>query len=529
MKKALILFMIVSLLSSCGVQKQPAKEDTKQSTTIENKTTVQDVQTVDFDLGEKVYKNREGMIDMPYKLQGTLSFPKDKGNYPLVIILHGNHDNNDSKLRFDKGFKEVGEKIAEKGFVAAAFNYQPAYDWKYGDSDEKEKFFKMYPEFVRALDQMNQDGIYKTKNKLEEKSLVQKIDFNKRFILGHSRGGEIAYELASKEKEFLGVINYGMMDPVVKETDRDIPFLTITPQYDGDVKDNEGYVISRLIHALPNRKRPIYYLYGYGMNHNDINPSIGRNDAENFGEVKLIGKDGQQKFLSDTAVDFFKFTLGKRAGDSFYNSDSSVVNYKDQKVQSLIYEPERETLLLNADSKADFKTKQAKISPKIWSTDTKRHEYQGLNMPMSGEEDYKELKLLHLEYSNKGAEVSFRPSVNDLSVYRDLRMDLVMDSSDQRNIKGQAFQIILKDKDGKEQIIEVKDHPVLEYQIGQNEKTEVEGKDYYSYSVLTPVTMIRLPLSGIKNIDLKNIEEIKFFMNQRDGGSLEIERILLEK
>ncbi len=104
-KKAISILIILgaSLLTGCSnaINTTLQYENTIISENTENKY---DINTIDFNLGDKIYKSSSGK-EMPYKLRGTMSIPKQEGKFPVVFIVHGSHNNTEEDKRFDSGFK----------------------------------------------------------------------------------------------------------------------------------------------------------------------------------------------------------------------------------------------------------------------------------------------------------------------------------------------------------------------------------------------------------------------------------------
>lgn len=68
---------------------------------------------------------------MPYRLKGLIGVPDGSGPFPLVIIFHGSHSNDDESLRFGTGYDYLVEALAGQGIVTASLDISKAYIWKY--------------------------------------------------------------------------------------------------------------------------------------------------------------------------------------------------------------------------------------------------------------------------------------------------------------------------------------------------------------------------------------------------------------
>lgn len=75
----------------------------------------------EFDLGKKEYLSKAGKI-MPYNIRGIIGVPEGDGPFPLILITHGSHSNDDETKRFDTGFDYVVKDLAENGYIAVSMD-----------------------------------------------------------------------------------------------------------------------------------------------------------------------------------------------------------------------------------------------------------------------------------------------------------------------------------------------------------------------------------------------------------------------
>jgi predicted dienelactone hydrolase len=122
-----------------------------------------------------------------------IGLPKGKGPFPVILMSHDSHSNDDESKRFDSGFDYLVDALAAKGFIAISLDLSKPYIWKYGDNDDMEKSIHVaLDHFEQHLKAVNGEAIgYPV-------DLKQKIDLTKIGLLGYSRGGETILDIASE-------------------------------------------------------------------------------------------------------------------------------------------------------------------------------------------------------------------------------------------------------------------------------------------------------------------------------------------
>ena len=114
-------------------------------------------------------------------VQARVWYPDGAGPFPLVLVVHGNHNPEDYS---DPGYDYLGELLASRGFILASV-------------DEN---------FINGLQNEN-DGrawmllkhleVWKRWNDSSAGPMSHKVDMNNIAVMGHSRGGEAAGEAAA--------------------------------------------------------------------------------------------------------------------------------------------------------------------------------------------------------------------------------------------------------------------------------------------------------------------------------------------
>lgn len=152
-----------------------------------------EIEFSDFNVGSETYTSSSGRI-LPYDVSGFMAIPKGEGKFPLVLITHGSHENLDASKEFYTGFNYLVKSLAESGYIAISMDMRMAYIWKYGDNDDNEKTVAMSNKQIEKLKLANEGN-----NPGDTIDLTNKIDFDKLFLIGHSRGGESVFDVANDQ------------------------------------------------------------------------------------------------------------------------------------------------------------------------------------------------------------------------------------------------------------------------------------------------------------------------------------------
>jgi dienelactone hydrolase len=120
-----------------------------------------------------------GMDKLP--LNARVWYPDGTGPFPLVLIVHGNHQ---MEQWSDPGYEYLGKLLASRGFILASIdeNFLNG-TWSGGPSNEKAPRGWMLLEHLR---------LWRDWNGKAGNPFFGKVDLNNIALMGHSRGGEAA-------------------------------------------------------------------------------------------------------------------------------------------------------------------------------------------------------------------------------------------------------------------------------------------------------------------------------------------------
>src|ERR1019366_4143567 len=130
--------------------------------------------------GSGTDKNRAVYRDS-VSLNARVWYPDGPGPFPLVLIVHGNHD---MKKFSDPGYAYLGEHLASRGYILASVDENFLNGGLSGEND------------VRGWVLLQHLAAWKQWNADSGNPFHGKVDMDRLALIGHSRGGE-AVQLAA--------------------------------------------------------------------------------------------------------------------------------------------------------------------------------------------------------------------------------------------------------------------------------------------------------------------------------------------
>ncbi|MBJ6359963.1 alpha/beta hydrolase family protein [Paenibacillus sp. GCM10012307] len=234
-----------------------------------------------------------GFDETRLPVNGRVWMPEGEGPFPLVLIIHGNHNMEDFS---DDGYAYLGELLASRGFITVSIDENFAnYSAVSGiPSEDYALRAWMIIKHLKQLDEWSDDP---------EHRLYNTINFDEIGLIGHSRGGQAAvlaagfddfYEQASR-KEVLTGIQYPIktvvaIAPTDKKLENNFPelkninYFVIQGAYDSDVNTFDGDRQYDRVSFEPSEADQDFYmkasLYVEQANHGQFNTSWGKHDIK---------------------------------------------------------------------------------------------------------------------------------------------------------------------------------------------------------------------------------------------------------
>ena len=212
-------------------------------------------------------------------------YPEGNGPFPLVLVVHGNHDMKDFS---DPGYAWLGELLASRGFILASVDENFLNGAMRNENDARGWMLLRHLEVFRAL------------NDSAGKPLFGKVDMSRIALMGHSRGGEAVSiagafnrlthypDDATLEFDFgfdiKGLVAIAPVDGQYRPAEQptplqDISYLVIHGSHDGDVSSFSGLTqYNRLKFSKPGSQFKSA-IWMYRANHGQWN--TGWNNRDN--------------------------------------------------------------------------------------------------------------------------------------------------------------------------------------------------------------------------------------------------------
>jgi len=256
-------------------------------------------------------------------LNGRVWFPDGEGPFPLVLIVHGNHNMKDFS---DPGYEYLGKLLASRGFITVSVD-ENFLNQKFGGEND-----------ARAFVLLEHLKVWKEWNSTEGHPFVGKINMERIALVGHSRGGESVAHAAAFNK----LSYYPDNANVTLDYDFGIRSVIAIAPCDGQYKpaghptalDNVNYLV---IHGGHDADANIFFgvrqfkrvrftdehfgfksaIYIYRANHSRFNTAWGRLDFPAPGgwlinEHPIMDMEEQRKVAKVLISAFLETTMNSR-------------------------------------------------------------------------------------------------------------------------------------------------------------------------------------------------------------------------
>jgi len=271
----------------------------------------------------KARKKRWGFDNKAFPVNGRVWYPDGEGPFPLVLVVHGNHDPYDYS---DPGYKYLGELLASRGFILVSVDE----NFLNGLGNENDGRGWMLLEHFRA---------WKAFTDSATNLFYRKVDWQNLAVMGHSRGGEavghaVTFNRLERYPDDANVklgYNFNIraavaiapVDGQYRPAGRlhpftDVNYLVIHGSHDGDVSNFHGLRLYERLRFADTARAFKSAVYVYRANHgqwNSVwrNQDNGKTSARRLALAGLMPEEDQRQFGRVMIGAFLEATLKGRA------------------------------------------------------------------------------------------------------------------------------------------------------------------------------------------------------------------------
>jgi dienelactone hydrolase len=217
-------------------------------------------------------------------LNARVWYPSGDGPFPLVLIVHGNHDMRDFS---DPGYAWLGELLASRGYIMASLDMNFLNGGVRGENDARGWFMLKHLEAWRGF------------NEAEGGPLHGLVDMSRISLIGHSRGGEAVGHAAAFNRlrhypddatvafdfdfDIRSIVAIAPVDGQYQPSDRlapleNVSMLVFHGSHDGDVSSFAGLRMWQRLRFTDDVPRLKSAVYMYRANHGQWNTGWGALD-----------------------------------------------------------------------------------------------------------------------------------------------------------------------------------------------------------------------------------------------------------
>ncbi|MCC6928435.1 MAG: hypothetical protein IT359_05515 [Gemmatimonadaceae bacterium] len=271
----------------------------------------------------KARKDYWGFDFSKLPVNGRVWYPDGAGPFPLVLIVHGNHN---MKEFSDPGYRYLGELLASRGFILASVDENFLNGWMSNENDARGWMLLKHLQAWRGF------------NDSTASPLRGKVDMTRIALMGHSRGGEavavagafnrlthypddatVTFDFNFDIKSLVAIAPIdGQYRPAEKPTPvSNYNYLLIHGSHDGDVSAFSGLAQYERLHYPDGGAWFKSAIYVYRANHGQWNTEWGSLDggerSARYLDIRgLISEGDQRRFAEVTITAFLEATLRDR-------------------------------------------------------------------------------------------------------------------------------------------------------------------------------------------------------------------------
>ena len=244
--------------------------------------TVDASKLVDLGSSEESRNDYWGFSPDSFPINGRVWYPDGRGPFPLVLVVHGNHNMRDFS---DPGYDWLGELLASRGYILASVDMNFINGGIRGENDGRGWLLLKH---LQAWKEFNEEGPFEGL-----------VDMDNIGIMGHSRGGEAVGHAAafnrlthypddaSLEFDFgfaiKAVVAIAPVDGQYLPADQRVPvenvnYLVVHGSHDGDVTSFHGLRQYNRVRFTDGGDWFKSAIYVYRANHGQWNTVWGAHD-----------------------------------------------------------------------------------------------------------------------------------------------------------------------------------------------------------------------------------------------------------
>lgn len=275
-----------------------------------------------LDLGDQAESRRRywGFGPEAFPLNGRVWYPEGDGPFPLVLIVHGNHDPKDFS---DPGYAYLGELLASRGLIVASLDMNFVNSTQPRENDVRGWLFLRHVEAWMGFHE--EDG----------NPFRGKVDRERIALVGHSRGGEAVGHAAAFNRlghypddasirfdfgfDLRALVAIAPVDGQYRPSNRfvpveDVSYLVFHGSHDGDVTSFHGLRQYDRV-SLPDGSAHVKSaVYVYRANHGQWNQVWGAFDngprSPRILDLRnLLPPEDQRRFAEVYISAFLELTL----------------------------------------------------------------------------------------------------------------------------------------------------------------------------------------------------------------------------